>query len=346
MGKMQALLVYGSGDVRCELIDIPQCGEDEVLIKVKACGICGSDLPRALDGGVHFFPVVLGHEFSGDIVKIGSLVKSVKIGDRVTAAPLLPCGKCKNCQIGQPAMCGAYDFIGSRSFGAMAEYVAIKAANVVKLADNVDYAAGAMIEPITVALHGIGRIAFKAGATAAVFGAGTIGLLTLQCLKAVGIGTTYVIDVIEEKLALAKNLGADFVVNGLEYDPVEFMAEIAQPAVVFETAGSPVTQRQSIEAVAKLGKIVFIGTATRNLDLPPHSFEKILRGELEVTGSWMSYSAPYPGYEWSTAARYIQEGKIKTAPLITHTFHLKNGIAAFQTMRERNAKAIKVMFTI
>lgn len=346
MDKMQALLVYGSGDVRCERIDIPQCSEDEVLIKVQACGICGSDLPRALDGGVHFFPIVLGHEFSGDIVKVGSLVESVKVGDRVTAAPLLPCGKCKYCQLGQPAMCEAYSFIGSRKNGAMAEYVAIKAANVVKLADTVEYAAGAMIELITVALHGIDRISFKAGSTAAVFGAGTIGLLTLQCLKALGIGTTYVVDVVAEKLALAKHLGADFVINGLEHDPVKFMAETGQPAVVFETAGSPVTQRQSIEAAARLGKIVFIGTATKNLDLPPQSFEKILRGELEVTGSWMSYSAPYPGYEWGTAARYIQEGKIQTAPLITHTFQLEDGVAAFQTMRDRNANAIKVMFRI
>jgi L-iditol 2-dehydrogenase len=138
MDKMPALLVYGPGDVRFEKIDIPKCGEDEVIIKVRACGICGSDVPRALDGGVHYFPVVLGHEFSGDVVNTGSLVESVNLGDRVTAAPLLPCGTCSYCQMGRPAMCSAYGFIGSRQYGAMAEYVAIKAENVIKLADEVD----------------------------------------------------------------------------------------------------------------------------------------------------------------------------------------------------------------
>jgi L-iditol 2-dehydrogenase len=203
-----------------------------------------------------------------------------------------------------------------------------------------------LIEPISVALHGIDRISFKAGATAAVFGAGTIGLLTLQCLKALGAGRVYVIDVVPEKLKLAKQLGADTVINALENDPVKYMTETAPPVVVIETAGSPITQRQSIEAAARLGKIVFVGTATKDLVLPPYSFEKILRGELEITGSWMSYSAPYPGYEWMAAARFIKEGKVKTAPLITHNFELADGVKAFQIMRDQNAKAIKVMFNI
>ncbi len=346
MDKMKALVIRGDKDLGCEMIEIPTCQEDEVLIKVQACGICGSDVPRALDGGVHYYPIVLGHEFSGDIVKIGNAVRNLKIGDRVTAAPLLPCGKCSYCQMGHPAMCESYSFIGSRKYGAMAEYVAIKADNVIKLPDEVDYISGAMIEPITVALHGIDRISFKAGATIAVFGAGTIGLLTVQCLKALGAGLVYVIDIVPEKLEMAKLLGADAIINAMEHDPVNFMKDAGAPQVVFETAGSSVTQRQSLEAVARLGKVVFIGTATQDLVLSPHTFEKILRGELEVTGSWMSYSAPYPGYEWTTATQYLKEGKIKTEKLVTHVFKLENGLQAFQTMKDKAAGAIKVMFTI
>lgn len=346
MDKMKALVIRGNKDLVCERIAIPVCQEDEVLIKVQACGICGSDVPRALDGGVHYYPIVLGHEFSGDIVKIGNAVQNAKIGDRVTAAPLLPCGKCSYCQMGHPAMCEAYSFVGSRKDGAMAEYVTIKAANVIKLPDEVDYISGAMIEPITVALHGIDRISFKAGATIAVFGAGTIGLLTVQCLKAIGAGLVYVIDIVPEKLEMAKRLGADVIINSIEHDPVSFMKELGAPQVVFETAGSPVTQRQSLEAVARLGKVVFIGTATQDLVLPPHTFETILRGELEVTGSWMSYSAPYPGYEWTTATRFLKEGKIKIEPMVTHSFKLEDGLQAFQTMKDKAAGSIKVMFTI
>jgi L-iditol 2-dehydrogenase len=346
MDKMKALVIRGDKDLDCEMIEIPVCQEDEVLIKVQACGICGSDVPRALDGGVHYYPIVLGHEFSGDIVKIGNAVDNAKIGDRVTAAPLLPCSKCSYCQMGHPAMCESYGFVGSRQYGAMAEYVAIKAANVIKLPDEVDYISGAMIEPITVALHGIDRISFKAGAAIAVFGAGTIGLLTLQCLKALGAGLVYVIDIVPEKLEMAKQLGADVVVNAMEHEPVNFIKDRGAPQVVFETAGSSVTQRQSLEVVARLGKVVFIGTATQDLALSPDTFEKILRGELEVTGSWMSYSAPYPGYEWATAAQYLKEGKIKTEKLVTHVFKLENGLQAFQTMKDKTAGAIKIMFTI
>lgn len=346
MDKMKALVIRGDKDLGCEMIEIPACQEDEVLIKVQACGICGSDVPRALDGGVHYYPIVLGHEFSGDVVKIGDAVHNAKIGDRVTAAPLLPCGKCSYCQMGHPAMCESYSFIGSRKYGAMAEYIAIKADNVIKLPDEVDYISGAMIEPITVALHGIDRISFNAGATIAVFGAGTIGLLTVQCLKALGAGLVYAIDIVPEKLEMAKQLGADVIINAMEQDPVNFMKEAGAPQAVFETAGSSVTQRQSLEVVARLGKVVFIGTATQDLVLSPHTFEKILRGELEVTGSWMSYSAPYPGYEWTTATQYLKERKIKTEKLVTHIFKLENGLQAFQTMKDKKANAIKVMFTI
>ncbi|CUH95001.1 hypothetical protein P22_1070 [Propionispora sp. 2/2-37] len=346
MRKMKALIAYGSQDLRLETMDIPAYEDDEVLIRVKACGICGSDLPRALQGTAHSYPIILGHEFSGYVAAVGSSVTNIQAGQRVTAAPLLPCGSCQYCKIGRPAMCESYNFVGSRRPGAFAEYVAIKAINVVPLADEVDYPAGAMIEPISVALHGVGRVSFNAGATAAVFGAGTIGLLTLQCLKAQGAGKVYVVDVIGTKLRLAQQLGADAVINALEDDPVDYMKQQGQPAVVFETAGSPLTQRQSIEVVSKLGKVVFVGTATKELGLPPHSFEKILRGEIEVTGSWMSYSAPYPGYEWPAVALYIKEGKIKTDPLITHKFKLEDGINAFRTMVDKDADAIKVMFVM
>lgn len=346
MSKMKALVAYGPHDLRCEEIDMPQYQADEVLIAVKACGICGSDVPRAVQGAVHNYPIVFGHEFSGCVTAVGSQVTHVKVGDRVTAAPLLPCGTCKFCQMGRPAMCQDYDFLGSRRNGAFAEYVAIKATNVVKLSDDTDYLSGAMIEPITVALHGVSRVNIEAGATVAVFGAGTIGLLTLQCLRAIGAGKIYVIDVVDAKLALAKELGADDVINGMTCDPVQYMSEHGQPSAVFETAGTPITQRQSVEVVEKLGKVSFIGTATKDFVLPPHSFEKILRGELEVTGSWMSYSAPYPGYEWPAAALLLAQNKIKTDKLITHKFKLEDGIAAFDTMVDKNSQAIKVMFVM
>lgn len=343
---MKALVITGVSKVELQELEIPKYKDDEVLIKVKYCGICGSDLPRALDGGVHSFPIVVGHEFSGQIVEVGADVEKIKVGDRVTAGALLPCGKCEACQQGRPAMCTNYGFIGSRQNGAMAEYVAVKAQNVVKLPDGVDYKDGAMIEPLTVALHGIQRVNIKAGATALVFGAGTIGLLVLQCLKAVGAGKVYMVDVVDEKLELAKKLGADDVINSMNVDLEEYLSQHGRPEVVVENSGSPIAQAQCLEIVKKCGSVVYIGTATRDLTLKPETFEKILRGELNITGSWMSYSAPYPGYEWTTAVEYIKEKKIDLKSMITNVYKLEDGLVPFQIMRDKDACATKVLFEI
>jgi len=343
---MKALVITGVSKVELQELEIPKYKDDEVLINVKYCGICGSDLPRALDGGVHSFPMVVGHEFSGMVVEIGAKVKDVAVGNRVTAGALVPCGKCEACKQGKPAMCNHYGFIGSRQNGAMAEYISVKSENIVKLPDEVDYKEGAMIEPLTVALHGIQRIKVKAGATALVFGAGTIGLLALQCLKAVGAGKVYMVDIVDKKLELAKKLGADDVINSMNVDLVEYLKEHGRPEVVIENSGSPIAQAQCLEIVKKCGSVVYIGTATKDLTLKPDVFEKILRGELNVTGSWMSYSAPYPGYEWTTAVEYIKEKKIDLKSMITNVYKLEDGLVPFQTMRDREACATKVLFEI
>lgn len=346
MEKMKALVVHGISDVKLEEVDIPTIDEKQVLVKVKACGICGSDLPRVLDGQAHYFPIILGHEFAGEIVKIGSEVKGWSLGDRVTAAPLLPCSICNYCTMGKPHMCTSYSFIGSRENGAMAEYVAVNQQNLIKLPEEVSYTQGTLIEPITVAIHGVDRVNLRLGETVLVLGLGTIGLLTIQCLKAAGVGKIYAIDIVNEKLKIAKQLGADVAINSLEVDLKEYFAKNEQPTAVFETSGSAIGQAQSLSVVDKLGKVVYIGTSTKNVILTPSEFEKILRGELEVTGSWMSYSAPFPGYEWDTAVRLIKEKKIDVSPIITHKFRLEDRLKAFEILRDKNSNAIKVIFTI
>jgi L-iditol 2-dehydrogenase len=346
MERMQALVVHGREDLRLEEVEVPTLSENEVLVQVKACGICGSDLPRALNGKVHAFPIVLGHEFSGVVENVDTSTTRFKKGDRVAVAPLLPCGACDYCKLGEPAMCESYSFLGSRKNGAMAEYVAVPVENLVPIPNEVDFRSAAMVEPLTVALHGIERVTVNAGATAIVFGAGTIGLLTLQCLKARGIGKVYVVDIIDEKLNIAKSLGADYTINTSETDIIDYFTNYKKPDVAFETAGTPITQKQCIDVVKKLGKVVFIGTATKDLTLSKESFEKILRGELELTGSWMSYSAPFPGYEWQTALSYIKDKKVDVDTLMTHLLKLDAGIEGFHAMRDKSVNSIKVMFEI
>lgn len=347
MDLMKALVIEAEDKFTYKDVPVPEIKDDEVLVKVRACGICGSDIPRVMNKGVHFYPIIVGHEFAGDVVKVGGNVKNTGLGQRVTAAPLIPCGSCPECQKGNPAMCTHYSFIGSRQDGAMAEYVAVPARNLVPIADSVSYEQAAMIEPITVALHGIERAGvMEGGKSALVYGCGTIGMLTIQCLKAKGIERVYAIDIDEHKLEIAKKLGAYEVINSGKVDVVEYFNENGKVDFAFETAGVNFLQAQIIELVNKRGKIVYIGTAHGDVKLPAKSFEQILRSEIFVTGSWMSYSAPFPGSEWTAAAEYLAAGKIRTAELISHKFKLTDGIKAFETLTDRNSGAIKVMYVM
>lgn len=345
--NMKALVVEGVRNLVYKEVPVPQIKANEVLVRVRACGICGSDIPRATANGVHYYPIIIGHEFSGEIVQLGEDVKDLTCGQHVTAAPLIPCDKCGNCHKGNPAMCEHYSFIGSRQDGAMAEYVAVPAKNIVKVADSVTFEQAACIEPITVAIHGIERAgAIDSGKSAIVYGCGTIGILTMQCLKAKGVERVYVIDIDDSKLALAKKLGAYETINSIKVNIPEYFAENGKVDYVFETAGVNFLQAQVLQLVKKRGHVVYIGTAHKDVTIPAKVFEQILRGELFVTGSWMSYSAPFPGDEWIAAAEYLESGKVKVDEIITHKFPLSAGIEAFDTLMDKTSNALKVMYQI
>ncbi len=345
--NMKALVVEGVNNLVYKDVPVATIKANEVLIKVKACGICGSDIPRAMDNGVHYYPIIIGHEFSGEIVELGSEVQNLSCGQRVTAAPLVPCNDCENCYKGNPAMCQHYSFIGSRQDGAMAQYVAVPAQNIVPIADNVTYEQAACIEPITVALHGIERAgAIHSGKSAIVYGCGTIGILTMQCLKAKGLEEVYVIDIDDHKLELAKNLGAYKTLNSLTTDIPAYFEKHGKVDYVYETAGVNFLQAQVLQLAKKGGCVTYIGTAHRDVTIPAKTFELILRGELHVTGSWMSYSAPFPGDEWKAAAEYLQSGKVNVDEIITHKFPLSAGLEAFRTLTDKESKALKVMYII
>ncbi|WP_231034939.1 galactitol-1-phosphate 5-dehydrogenase [Pectinatus frisingensis] len=345
--KMKALVLTESKKLVYKDVIIPKIGDNEVLVKVKACGICGSDIDRVENGGVHFLPIIIGHEFSGIVVGTGSLVKNISLGDHVTAAPLIPCNKCENCLNGHPAMCNDYSFIGSRENGAMAEYVSVPAENILKIPENMDFARAACIEPLTVAIHGIERAGLlHSGSTAVVYGCGTIGMFVLQCLKIKGIEKVYVIDIDENKLNLAQKIGAYKVINSSQVDVVKYFCEQGKADYVFETAGVNILQAQILSLVKKNGSVVYVGTAQKDVLIPAKVFELILRGELKITGSWMSYSSPFPGKEWLAAIEYLESGKIVVDDIITHKFSLKAGHKAFETMLDKNQKTLKVMYLI
>ncbi|NCC44938.1 MAG: galactitol-1-phosphate 5-dehydrogenase, partial [Clostridia bacterium] len=223
---MKAAVVVANEDVRYQEIEEPQIGPGLVKIKVVASGICGSDIPRVLHNGVHFYPIVLGHEFSGDVVEIGEGVEKVKVGDRVSGAPLLPCMKCDDCQNGNFSLCKNYSFIGSRQQGSNAEYVVIPEQNAVPFDASIPYEQGAMFEPSTVALHGLLQNDYQGGQYVAILGGGTIGMFTMQWAKIFGSKKVVVFDISKKRLELAKRLGADAVIDTTEEGYMEQAMEL------------------------------------------------------------------------------------------------------------------------
>lgn len=345
---MKAAVLYGKCDLRYEEMETPVPGPGQVRIAVRYTGVCGSDMPRVLGDGAHFFPLVLGHEFSGTVDAVGDGVTGFTVGDPVSAAPLVPCHTCDVCKQGLYAQCKKYSFIGSRQNGSWAEYVVAPAANVVKLPMGIDHLAGAFMEPLTVALHGLYLMNFRPGVDTVIIGMGTIGLLTLQAAKKLGAGRTVVMDIDESRLAIARELGADAAVNSMDPDAVTQVMEITEGkggAMVLETAGAPAAEILALQVAGAHGSVMFIGTPSKPLALSPAQFELINRKELTVRGSWMSYSAPFPGLEWKMAAQYLADGSVKTEPLLDRVVGLDGAWEAFEAIRDGKVNG-KVMFRV
>jgi len=314
MSKMKAGVVHAREDIRYEEIDKPAPKKGQVLIKVKYTGICGSDIPRVNGDACHFFPNVLGHEFSGTVEETGDGVTHVAKGDRVAGVPLVPCMNCADCQKGNYSLCKHYSFIGSREFGSFAEYVVVPARNAVKYGAGNSFEQGAFFEPATVALHGLRRLDYTGGKTVAILGGGTIGMFTMQWAKIFGAKKVVVFDIVDERLELGMRLGADAGMNTLQ---AGFMKQAMALTggrgfdYVYETAGNTITMKMALELAANKAGICFIGTPTKELSFTVEEWENMNRKEFTMTGSWMSYSAPFPGEEWDLTAYYFKTGALR-----------------------------------
>ncbi len=314
---MKAAVVVANEDVRYKEVEEPKTLPGTVKVRVAASGICGSDIPRVLHNGVHFYPIVLGHEFSGDVAEVGEGVTKVKVGDRVSGAPLLPCMKCDDCQNGNYSLCRHYSFIGSRQQGSNADYVVIPEKNVVPFDPSISYEQGAMFEPSTVALHGVLQNNYQGGGYVAVLGGGTVGMFTMQWARIFGAARVAVFDISPKRLELARRLGADSVIDTTgEHFMEEAMAITGGKGFdyVFETAGQVPTMHMAFELAANKAHVCFIGTPHENLTFTPAQWENMNRKEFRLTGSWMSYSSPFPGKEWELTAHYYATGQLKFDP--------------------------------
>lgn len=318
------------------------------LVKVAACGICGSDIPRGFGGKAYFYPLVMGHEFSG-IVEEPVVGGRFKKGDRVAVFPLIPKNMATDPanQTGNYAQSSEYDYYGSRRDGAFSEYLRIPEWNLFPVPDHVDLLHASMTEPAAVALHGVRKMLVTAGSDAVVFGAGPIGNMAAQWLRIHGCARVFVVDVEPRKLRLAEAMG--FVpLNAKETDPVQAIKELtAGRGVEFsvEACGLPLTFLQAVQSAGMFGEVVFMGNITGEFTIGEKDFSNILRKELTIHGTWNSKITPVGTDDWSTVLKHLDRDLV-VAPLITDKLPLSAGPEIFDDLFNRKNIHNKVIFDL
>lgn len=347
---MKALNLYGKQDVRYEDVPQPEIeNDDDVIIQVKTAGICGSDISRFGKIGSYNPGLTWGHEFAGVVAKKGHAVSSLNIGDRVVACPCFPCFHCEYCQRAQYSKCTDLQVLGGHRKGAFAEYISVPAANVVPIPDDLDFDAASFVEPSAVVVHGLDRVTVKPGMTVAVVGCGTIGQLAVQWARIYGAGKVYACDTAQDKLEVASRAGADknFNVTDAEFER-EFSAATAGKGVdlVIESSGNAAGIASCMNLAGKGGTVLLLGIPYGDVAFDRTSFEKIIRNELTVRGSWNSLSAPFPGREWQTSLDYMRKGGLNPALLITHRITLEQAPDIFPQLYQRQFSFIKVLIDI
>lgn len=330
---MKAAVLHANKDIRFDEIPTPVVEKGTVLVKVVATGICGSDLPRVHDHAAHSYPIILGHEFSGYVAEIGEGVTSVSKDDHVVGIPLVPCMECEDCKNGNYSLCKHYSFVGSRQNGSMAEYVLLPESNVMKIDKSIPFEVAAFFEPSTVAIHALYQADYKDGGTVAVLGGGNIGLFTLQWIKIFGAKKVVVIDVDHDRLKDSLDLGADAVVALCDEDYKEQLNALTDNRgfdYVFVSTGSTDAMKLAFEIAGNKAHLCFIGTPTKEMTFSVKEWENMNRKEFYLTGSWMSYSKPFPGKEWEMTDKHFAIGDLKvTDSMIFEQYPLDKTMEAF-----------------
>ncbi|WP_219819578.1 galactitol-1-phosphate 5-dehydrogenase [Pseudoclavibacter sp. AY1H1] len=338
---MTAAVMHAPGDIRVESVDVPKPGTGDVLLKVAACGVCGSDIPRMNFAGAYLLPIICGHEFSGHIVEIGADVEGLEIGQLATVPPLIPCNECESCLDGHFSLCENYGYFGSRQDGAYAQYVVVNAGNIFLMPEGVDPRAAAMMDPSAIALHAIYKTKLGEGSRVAVIGAGPIGLFAIQWAKLMGASEVLAVDVNQQKADMAVEAGATLTAVNDE----EAIAHAGKGFdVIIESAGVPATIALATKLTARHGEAAFIGIPHKTVELEKAVFSHFLRKEVSLHGSWNSFSAPFPGREWVESARAFADGSLKWEFMITHELSLDELPLTMKQLGERSIFSSKVLF--
>lgn len=345
---MKAYVLHGAGDIRLEDVKKPVPGKQEVLVAVRAAGICGSDIPRIYRTGAHRHPLIVGHEFSGVVCETGEGSDSSWIGKRVGIFPLIPCRTCVPCQKKQYEMCQNYGYLGSRQDGGFAEYVTVPQENLIALPKEVSFEAAAMLEPMAVAVHAMRRAMPKTWDRVAVCGLGTIGMLLVQFLKGAGISEVFAIGnkEFQRKTVAKAGVSKAFYCDSRTRDAEEWLMERTAGEgvdVFFECVGKNETLVQAVNTAAAAGRIVLVGNPASDMMLARDVYWKILRRQLTVVGTWNSSFTHEEDDDWHAVLRWLSEKRVAPEALISHRFGLEELEKGFLLMRDKTEEYGKVM---
>jgi len=348
---MKAVVIYGKEDFRYEDVPDPKAGEEEVVVKVERCGICAAD-PKIFHGKAYFSqvvyshaPIIAGHEFIGEVVELGKGAKEkykLKIGDRAIAEQIVPCWQCYYCKRGIYNMCDVHKIFGvSGPDGGWAEYMKYPKGSIIwKIPEDIPCEVAVTIEPLACAIHGVERANIQFGDTVVITGAGTIGLFMLQIVLLKHPQLVIVCEPDENRLEVAKKLGAQIVIDPHKEDLVEKVKSITNGLgcdVVLEASGSPKAVEQAIGMLRRRGRLMEYAVFAEKscIDFSIISDVK----ELEIVGGHLG------AYTYPLAINYLSEGLVKVDDIVTHNFPLKDWKKAIQTAEKRLENAVKVTMT-
>ena len=340
---MKALIL--SAYKQLDIVDLPkpQPTQNDLLIRVHACGICGSDV-HGYDGstGRRLPPVVMGHEAAGIVEEVGNAVSEFQPGDRVTFDSTVFCGKCFFCLRGQINLCDRREIIGVstpefRRMGAFAEYVSVPARTAYRLPDNMPFTHAAMIEAVSVAVHAVSLTPIALDDTVVVIGAGMIGLLALQAALLAGAGRVFVVDVDDTRLELARNLGATRTLNSLNPNSVPDLLQLTQGRgadAVLECVGTSITVNIALHSVRKGGSVTLVGNIAPTIEL---GLQSTVTRQIRLQGSCAS-SGEYPA-----CISLMSRGAIRVEPLLSAVAPLEDGAAWFRRLYDREPGLLKIV---
>lgn len=344
---MRACVLHAVGDLRCGDVADPFPGAGEALIRVGACGVCGSDVPRVFEKGTYSFPTIPGHEFSGTVVATGARVEGGWTGRRVAVFPLVPCRACAACAEGAWAQCAAYGYLGSRSDGAFAEYVKAPVWNLLPVPDGVPLEAAALVEPAAVAAHALLRGGMRPGDAVLIQGAGPIGLLVALWARAWGAGRVMLTDVDLPRLRFARGLEFQDLLDPATGDVAAWTRQKTGGRgadLVVEASGSAAALEQAPGCARNFGTVVLLGNPAGAMALSQEAYWAVLRRELTVVGAWNSVYASAGRDEWKLALDAMAAGRLPVERLITHRVPLEKLPGHLEMLRDRTGFACKVMY--